>query len=103
MPISADAGVNIDALKEVIYNKLDFIRIYMRPKGGETDYNEPMSMKNGATVGDVCNKIHRNMVKNFRYALVWGSSAKFAGQKVGLDHVLNDEDVLTVVKNIGTA
>ncbi|MEO9319468.1 MAG: GTP-binding protein [Nitrososphaera sp.] len=103
IPISADANVNVDALKEVIYNKLDFIRIYMRPKGGETDYKEPMIMKNGATIQDVCNKIHRNMAKNFRYGLVWGSSAKFAGQKVGLDHILQDEDVLTIVKNAGAA
>jgi ribosome-interacting GTPase 1 len=73
----------------------------MRPKGGETDYNEPMIMKNGSTVQDVCNKIHRNMAKNFRYGLVWGKSAKFAGQKVGLDHELADEDVLTIVKVAG--
>jgi ribosome-interacting GTPase 1 len=101
IPISADAGVNIDALKEVIYRKLDFIRVYMRPKGGETDYNEPLIIKNGATVQDVCSKLHRNMVKNFRYGLVWGKSAKFAGQKVGLDHRLADEDIITIVKMSG--
>ena len=42
IPISADSNINIDALKEAIYNELHFIRIYMRPKGGETDYREPM-------------------------------------------------------------
>ena len=98
IPVSADASINIDALKEAIYQKLDFIRIYMRPKGGETDYKEPMVMKHGSTVGDVCNKIHRNMARNFRYGLVWGRSAKFDGQKVGLEHQLSDEDVLTIVK-----
>jgi hypothetical protein len=101
IPISADANINIDALKEALYQRLDFIRIYMRPKGGETDYEEPMIMKNGSTVQEVCNKIHRNMAKNFRYALVWGKSAKFDGQKVGLDHKLVDEDVLTIVKVAG--
>ncbi|HEU4606200.1 MAG TPA: TGS domain-containing protein, partial [Nitrososphaera sp.] len=101
IPISADANINIDALKEALYQRLDFIRIYMRPKGGETDYKEPMIMKSGATVQDVCNKIHRNMAKNFRYGLAWGRSAKFAGQKVGLDHRLEDEDVLTIVKVAG--
>lgn len=98
IPISADASVNIEALKEAIYQKLDFIRIYLRPKGGDTDYEEPMIIQSGATVQDVCNKIHRNMAKNFRYGLVWGKSAKFDGQKVGLDHKLVDEDVLTIVK-----
>jgi ribosome-interacting GTPase 1 len=101
IPISADANINVDALKEAMYQRLDFIRVYMRPKGGETDYKEPMIMKNGSTIQDVCNKIHRNMAKNFRYGMVWGKSAKFAGQKVGLDHRLVDEDVLTVVKVAG--
>src|ERR687891_324277 len=101
--VSADAGINIDVLKEAIYQRLGFIRVYMRPKGGETDYKEPLIIKKGATVQDVCNKIHRNMAKNYRYGLVWGKSAKFAGQKVGLDHKLADEDVLTIVKVSGTS
>jgi uncharacterized protein len=101
--VSADSGINIDVLKEAIYERLGFIRVYMRPKGGETDFKEPLIIKNGATVQDVCNKIHRNMAKNFRYGLVWGKSAKFAGQKVGLDHKLADEDVLTIVKVSGTS
>jgi hypothetical protein len=101
--VSADSGINIDVLKEAIYQRLGFIRVYMRPKGGETDFREPMIIKDGATVQDVCNKIHRNLAKNFRYGLVWGKSAKFAGQKVGLDHKLADEDVLTIVKISGTS
>ncbi len=103
VPVSADSGINIEVLKEVIYQRLGFIRIYMRPKGGETDYKEPLIIKKGATIQDVCDKIHRNMAKNFRYGLVWGRSAKFAGQKVGLDHKLLDEDVLTIVKISGTS
>jgi small GTP-binding protein len=98
LPISADANINVDALKEAIYRKLDFIRIYMRPKGQETDYKEPMIMRRACTIQDVCNKIHRNMVSDFRFSYVWGKSAKFGGQKVGLDHVLYDEDVLTIIR-----
>jgi uncharacterized protein len=103
IPISADANINIDALKDTIYKKLDFIRIYMRPKGGETDYKEPMIMRRGCTIHDVCNKIHRSMVRDFRFSYIWGKSAKFGGQKVGLDHALIDEDVLTIVKRNSTA
>ena len=102
IPISADTNVNIEKLKESIYESLDFIRIYLRPKGGETDYREPMIMRRGSTIGDVCNKIHRNMIRDFRFAQIWGKSAKFDGQKVGLDHTLSDQDVLTIVKKINT-
>ncbi len=102
IPISADSDINVKALQDAIYEKLDFIRIYMKPKGGETDYKEPLISRNGSTVLDICNKLHRDMKKNFKYALVWGKSVKFGGQRTGLDHILQDEDVLTIVKNKGT-
>ncbi|MCQ8904941.1 MAG: TGS domain-containing protein, partial [Methanothermobacter sp.] len=38
-----------------------------------------------------------DFVRKFRHARVWGSSVKFDGQKVGLEHVLNDEDVLRII------
>ena len=100
--VSANSNTNIDVLKEKIYEKLKFIRIYMRPKGGETDFKEPLIAREGDTVEDVCNKIHRRMRREFRYGLVWGKSAKFAGQKVGLSHILQDEDVLTIIKTRGS-
>ncbi len=102
IPVSADSDINVEKLKDLIYEKLDFIRIYMRPKGGETDYEEPLIARKGDRIGDICNKLHRNMKKDFRYALVWGKSVKFGGQRVGLQHELIDEDVLTIVKIKGS-
>ena len=102
VPVSADANINIVSLKEAIYRRLEFIKIFMRPKGGETDFKEPMIVRDGSSIEDVCNKIHRNMAREFRFANVWGRSVKFAGQKVGLDHRLYDSDILTITKRIGT-
>ncbi|MDA7940778.1 MAG: GTP-binding protein [Nitrosopumilus sp.] len=99
--VSANSETNIGALKERIYEKLEFIRIYMRPKGGQTDYEEPLIARRGDTVEDVCNKLHRRMRADFRYAMVWGESVKFGGQRVGLGHRLLDEDVLTIIKKRG--
>jgi uncharacterized protein len=33
-------------------------------------------------------------------ALVWGSSVKHLPQKVGIEHILNDEDVVQIVKKV---
>lgn len=38
------------------------------------------------------------MFELFFSALVWGSSVKHFPQKVGREHVLNDEDVVQVIK-----
>lgn len=96
--VSANSDINIKLLQEQIYEKLKFIRIYMRPKGGETDFEEPLIAREGDTVEDICNKLHRRMKREFRYGLVWGKSVKFGGQRVGLAHILQDEDVLTIIK-----
>ena len=97
IPVSIEANKNIEEVKEAIYQRLDFIRIYLRPKGSETDYKEPLVIKNGSIVQDACDKLHRNMKKDLRYAQIWGKSVKFGGQKVGLLHQLQDEDVLTII------
>lgn len=97
VPISAESDVNISALKEEIYRRLNLVRIYMRRRTGETDFKEPMIVRNGSTVLEICNKVHRNIKDEFRYALIWGKSVKFGGQRVGIDHALMDEDVITLV------
>ena len=99
--VSAESDINIELLKEKIYERLKFIRIYMRPKGGETDFKEPLIAREGDTVEDICNKLHRRMKRAFRFGLVWGKSVKFGGQRVGLTHILLDEDVLTIIKKRG--
>ncbi|KAK2169036.1 hypothetical protein NP493_1203g01038 [Ridgeia piscesae] len=77
------------------------VRIYTKPKGQLPDYDSPVVLKSGASsVEDFCNKIHRNLLKEFKYALVWGSSVKHQPQVVGREHLLNDEDVVQIVKKV---
>jgi small GTP-binding protein len=95
--ISADRRINIDYLKRSIYDKLAFIRIFLKPRGDKIDYEEPLIMNQNCTIRDVCLKIHRNFVKDFKYAYVWGKSVKFSSQKVGLDHILQDKDILRII------
>ena len=55
---------------------------------------EPMIITTGATIKDVCDKTHREFVQKFKFARVWGRSAKFPGQRHMLPHVLQDRDIL---------
>ncbi len=95
--VSAAKEIGIDELKAKIFHKLELIRVYMKKQGEEADLDEPLIAKKGSTVGDVCDSLHRVFRQNFRYALVWGKSARFPGQMVGLEHKLADADVLSVI------
>ncbi|MFB3765887.1 MAG: OBG GTPase family GTP-binding protein [Methanotrichaceae archaeon] len=97
LPISAATGLGIEELKEAVHNTLGFIRVYLKPKGEKADMNEPLVLLDGCTVKSVCEHLHRDFVDLFRYALVWGESAKFPGQSVGLDHALSDCDVISII------
>ncbi len=39
-------------------------------------------------------RVGAGIIKHFKYALVWGTSVKHRPQKVGRDHVLQDEDIV---------
>ncbi|MFH1012937.1 MAG: GTP-binding protein [Thermoplasmatota archaeon] len=95
--ISAMDGTGLEELKELIYSQLRLIRIYMKPQGKKPDFKDPMILRQGDTVETVSQKIHRDFKQRFRYAQVWGRSAKYPGQKVGLEHILSDEDVLSII------
>lgn len=97
VPISAVKELNLEGLKDGIYDELRFINVYLKPQGGDADMDEPLVMLGGSTVGDVCDKLHRDFRKKFRYALVSGPSAKFDNQNVGIDHTLIDGDVITLI------
>ena len=95
--ISADKNINMDEMKESLFQKLGFIRIYMKPQGEPPDLDEPMIVLDGISVGEVCDKLHRDFRKRFRYAQVWGTSAKHDGQRTGLEHVIHDNDILSII------
>ncbi len=97
LPVSVTTTQGLEELKEIIYDRLGFIRVYLKPKGEKADMEEPLVLLEGCTVRSVCEHLHRDFVDLFRYALVWGKSARFPGQSVGLDHMLIDGDVLSVI------
>jgi small GTP-binding protein len=98
IPISADGDKNIESVRDAIFQKLDFIRVFLKPKGQDADLEEPLIVRSECTVSDVCTKIRRTMTADFKYAQVWGNSVKFSAQKVGLDHRLADGDIVSITK-----
>ena len=95
--ISAVSGYHMEELKDRVYDSLGFMRVYLKPVAGPADLEEPLIMRNGAKVEDVCRKLHREFYDKFRFARIWGTSVRHEAQRVGLAHTLADEDILQIV------
>ncbi|KAF9516382.1 hypothetical protein BS47DRAFT_680913 [Hydnum rufescens UP504] len=96
--ISCEMGLNLDYLVERIWEMLGLVKVYTKKRGAHPDLEDPICMRKGSTIEDVCHGIHKSLAANFRYALVWGKSSKFSphAQKVGLTHLVQDEDVVSI-------
>ncbi|QHS17274.1 OBG GTPase family GTP-binding protein [Halopenitus persicus] len=95
--ISAEEERGLDGFTERVWEELGLIRIYMDKPGRGVDYEEPLILFEGDTVGDACRKIGGEFEDRFKFARVSGPSAKHDEQQVGRDHELADEDELRIV------
>jgi uncharacterized protein len=72
------------------------MKIYTKEPGKKPRMDRPLCVKKGSTIRDMAAQIHKDFIRKFRFARVWGKSARFAGQQVGLDHPLEDEDIVEI-------
>ncbi|KAI9011585.1 P-loop containing nucleoside triphosphate hydrolase protein [Hyaloraphidium curvatum] len=96
--ISTTGRINLDGLVDAIWRNLQLTRVYTKKRGEFPDLQGGLVVRRGATVEDFCHRIHRSLASDFKYALVWGTSTKHQPQRVGLKHVLDNEDVVQIVK-----
>ena len=101
--ISARAGTGLDTLVDRIGTTLKFIRIYVKPPGLPPDREEPVILRQGESVTELLRKLPGDLSRTFKAAQIWGKSARFPGQTVGRDHILSDEDIVTVLVARGGA
>jgi ribosome-interacting GTPase 1 len=84
-----------------MWDAMGLVRVYTKKTGSKPDFDEPVVLaehRGGITVKHFCSQIHNTLAKTLKYAQVWGTSTKHMGQRVGLKHSLQDEDVVQVVK-----
>ncbi len=80
-------GENVD-LEEAL-KEFGVIAVYTE------NSKDAVAMKRGENVGDLIKKLHLKTGKN-AYAVIFGKSAKFQGQRVGLSHLLQDGDKIFI-------
>lgn len=95
VPVSGTEALGFDDLGRTTFDALDIIRVYTKEPGKDPDRDRPFTLPRGATVGDLAEKIHKDIAHELKYARVWGPSAH-DGQSVRAGHVLMEGDVVEI-------
>jgi ribosome-interacting GTPase 1 len=90
---SASQNKDIEELQKVVFESSHVIRVYSKEPGKKPDMATPFTLAEGSCVIDLAEIIHKDFIRNLKYACIWGS-AKFDGQRVHKDYVLHDRDVV---------
>ena len=72
--ISCNMRLNFDGLLEKIWEHLDLVRVYTKKANENPDFGDPIVLtndRNGCSVRSVCEQIHKDLPKEFKYAKVW--------------------------------
>lgn len=94
MVVSAEKPRNLqERLGASLFELLGIIRVYTKQPGKEAAVL-PIVGQRGMNVGDLAKIIHSDFYERFKYARIRGPSAKFESGRVGIDHVLQDGDVV---------
>jgi hypothetical protein len=91
--ISTQTGEGLDKLGELLFRRLDILRIYAKPPGKPADMESPFTLPIGTTVQDLATAIHRELAQKLKSARIWGTGV-YDGQSVHLTHTLHDKDIV---------
>ncbi|MDD5651026.1 MAG: 50S ribosome-binding GTPase [Candidatus Nanoarchaeia archaeon] len=93
-PIIYYENQDIEEMKELIWKHLKLVYAYTKMPGKEPDF-PPVALSKGSLVEDLAQKVHKDFLRNFSFARIWGSSSRFSkGQQVGLKHIIQNGDIV---------
>ena len=95
LPVSALTGRNLERFVETLFDLSQIIRVFTKAPGKKPDLAQPFVVPKDSTLEDLAAKIHKDFVRNLKFARLWGNAA-FEGQMIQRDHVLQDGDVVEI-------
>ena len=90
--VSVATRAGLDALKVMLWRRLQLVRAYAKPPGKPADRAEPFVLPLGTTVAEFAERVHREVAEKLQFARVWGG--KLDGQRVAREFELRDRDVV---------
>jgi ribosome-interacting GTPase 1 len=96
VPMSCERKLGMHDLGKAIFESLGIIRIYTKEPGAKVHSDHPFTLRKGATVNELAKNIHKELLSNFLFAMVWAKRLPFSPKKVGLNFVLDDGDIIEI-------
>lgn len=91
---SGTAGTGLEQLRKEVFDRLQIVRVYSKhPKEKEPDRTKPFAVRQGDTLVEVAEQVHKDMAANLKSARVWGK-AVHDGTTVKPDYQPLDGDVV---------
>ena len=94
---SAEEQVGLQELGTEIFRALNVMRVYTksrREKLEDFERTDPLVVPVGCTVAEAAEQVHKDLARSLKFAVLWGQSGKFEGQRVGRGHELADGDII---------
>ena len=70
--------------------------VITKEPGAKAHSERPFTLRKGATVNELAKNIHKELLSNFMFAMVWAKRLPFSPKKVGLNFVLDDGDIIEI-------
>ena len=93
LTVSAASGSNLETLRRALYDGLGVLRVYTKSPGKKPGHDAPFVLKQGSTILDVAEAVHKDIALALKFARIWGTDT-FDGQRVMRDYVVRDGDVI---------
>ena len=93
MAVSSVTGEGLERLGPFLSSALQIVRVYTRSPGKSADLDRPFTVRQGASVLDVAQLVHKDIAQSLKFARLWGGG-QFAGQQVSAEHQLTDGDII---------
>ena len=89
-------GQGLKDVGGMLFTSLGIIRVYTKEPNEPKPSRFPFVVLEGTTVGELAHSIHTDLANRYRYSRIWGPTSRFAGERVGPDHVLGDRDIVEI-------
>ncbi len=86
--------MNFDKLEDKIIEILGLICVFLLDTPSQDSEQTTLVIPRSTTIGEIVEKSSPSRSSQFKYAKLWGNSVKHSGQEVGLNHIVEEDDLI---------